>query len=311
MEKEENTWITGFWKRIGALLIDGLILGFVGFLLGLALEEYFVQIGGWGRLIGFSIALIYFGVLNSTINNGQTVGKALLNINVVDSNNNNINVLKSFLRYCILGTPFYLNNARFTEDLLSSPFLYILSFVIFGGFISVIYLYAFNRHTRQSLHDVIVGTYVTNKGSSATPIVPIWKFHFAVVVFLFIAAAVAPYFTMQLAQQEPFIDMLNVRSEVMKEPVVVYANLNEGVSTVTTTESGTSETTYITVQAFLAKDDISNEIIATDIGKIIINNHKNAASKDLIQVTLTYGYDIGIWSYWKNHNHQFTPNDLN
>lgn len=310
MENEENIWITGFWRRIGALLIDALILGFVGFLLGLALEEYFVQIGGWGRLIGFSIALIYFGLLNSSINNGQTVGKALLKINVVDSDNNNINVLKSFLRYCILGTPFYLNNARFTEDLLSSPFLYLLSFVIFGGFISIIYLYVFNRHTRQSLHDVIVGTYVTNKGSSATHIVPIWKFHYAVVVFLFIAAAVAPYFTMQLAQQEPFVDMLNVRTEVMKDPVVVYANINEGVSTVTTTESGTSETTYITVQAFLEKDDIANEFIATDIGKTIINNHKNATSKDLIQVTLTYGYDIGIWSYWKNHNHQFTPNDL-
>ena len=96
----------------------------------------------------------------------------------------------------------------------------------------------------------------------------------------------------------------------MKDPVVVYANINEGVSTVTTTESGTSETTYITVQAFLAKDDITNETIATDIGKTIINNHKKATSKDLIQVTLTYGYDIGIWSYWKNHNHQFTPNDL-
>lgn len=310
MENEENIWIAGFWRRIGALLIDVLILGFFGFLLGMVFEEYFVEIGGWGRLVGFSIALIYFGVLNSSINYGQTVGKVLLKINVVDANNNNINILKSFLRYCILGAPIYLNNARFTDDLLSSPFLYLLSLVIFGGLISIIYLYVFNRHTRQSLHDVIVGTYVTNKGSSATPIVPIWKLHYVVVAFLFIAAAVAPYFTMQLSQQEPFVDMLNVRAEVMKEPVVVYANISEGKTTVTTTESGISESTYITTQIFIEKDDVTNEAVAKDIGRIITRNHQNAMSKDFIQVTLTYGYDIGIWSYWKTHNHQFTPNDL-
>ena len=306
----ENIWITGFWKRVGALFIDGLLLGVVGFLLGLALEDYFVQIGGWGRLIGFSISLIYFGVLNSSINNGQTVGKALLKINVVDSSNNNISIAKSFLRYCVLGTPFYLNNARFTEDLLSTPFMYLLSFIIFGGLFSIIYLYVFNRNTRQSLHDIIVGTYVTNKGSEATDIEPIWKIHYLVVALLFVAASVVPYFTTQLAQQEPFVDMLNVRSEVMKEPGVVYANINEGLSTVTSSESVTSETTYITVQAFLASNDISNETIAKDIGKIIINNHKNAKSKNIIIVNLTYGYDIGIWSYWNNHNHQFKSNDL-
>lgn len=173
MDDDENVWITGFWRRIGALLIDGLILGFVGFLSGLVLEDYFVQIGGWGRLIGFSIALIYFGILNSSINNGQTIGKALLKINVVDSNNQFISAPKSFLRYFILGTPFYLNNAWLTEDLLTSPFMYLLSLMVFGGSLSIIYLYVFNRNTRQSLHDVIIGTYVTNKDSSSSIIEPI------------------------------------------------------------------------------------------------------------------------------------------
>lgn len=311
MENEDNFWITGFWRRIGALFIDGLILGFVGFLLGLALEDYFVQIGGWGRLTGFSIALLYFGTLNSSMNYGQTAGKALLKINVVDSNNNFISLPRSFLRYGIFGTPFYLNNARFTADLISSPFLYLISFIIFGGFISIIYLYIFNRHTRQSLHDIIVGTYVTNRNSTPTSIEPIWKPHYIVVATLFIAAAVAPYFTMQLAQETPFTDMLNVRKIVMSKPEVVYANIQEGASAMTTTDTGTSSTTYIAVQAYLAKNDISNESIAKDIGKSVVNNYSTASNKDTIQVTLIYGYDIGIWSFWRNHNHNFTPNELN
>lgn len=311
MDNDENLWITGFWRRIGALFIDGLILGLVGFLLGLALEDYFVQIGGWGRLIGFSVALIYFGVLNSSINNGQTVGKALLKINVVDSNNQYISVPKSFLRYCILGTPFYLNNARFTEDLLTSPFMYLLSLIVFGGLLSIAYLYVFNRQTRQSLHDVIIGTYVTNKDSSAGIIEPIWKPHFAIIACLFIAAAIAPYFTAQLAQNAPFTDMLNVRAMVMSKPEVVYANIQEGTSTFSSVDTGTTETTYITVQAFLVEDDITNEAVARNIANTIISNYTGAETKDTIQVTLTYGYDIGIWSFWNNHNHKFSPNDLN
>lgn len=311
MDNDENLWITGFWRRIGALLIDGLILALVGFLLGLVLEDYFVQIGGWGRLIGFSIALIYFGLLNSSINNGQTVGKAILKINVVNSSNQFISLPKSFLRYCILGAPFYLNNARFTEDLLTSPFMHLLSLIIFGGLISIIYLYIFNRHTRQSLHDVIVGTYVTNKDSKSSTLEPIWKPHYVIIVCLFIAAAAAPYFTMQLAQNIPFKDMLNVRQIVMSKPEVVYANIQEGTSTFSTTDTETTKTTYITVQAFLVDDDITNGAIARDIGNTVIANYTDAETKDIIQVTLIYGYDIGIWSFWRNHNHEFTPNDLN
>ena len=45
-------------------------------------------------------------------------------------------------------------------------------------------------------------------------------------------------------------------------------------------------------------------------GREKANMERLAKSKNIIQVNLTYGYDIGIWSYWNNHNHQFTPNDL-
>ncbi len=309
MHNDENIWITGFWRRIFALLIDVLILGVAGFLLGLFFEDYFVQIGDWGRLLGFSISLIYFGILNSRINGGQTVGKTLLKINVVDINNQFISIPKSFLRYCILGTPFYLNNARFTEDLLTSPFIYLLSLVIFGGLISTIYLYIFNRHTRQSLHDIIIGTYVTNKNTERATLEPVWKLHYAIITSLFIVAAVAPYFTMQLVENLPFSDMLKVRKIIMLKPEIVYANVLEGTSTITTAKKGTR--TYIFIQAFLAKDDINNESIAKDIGKVILNNYSTANEKDNIQVVLTYGYDIGIWSSWRNHNYQFSPNDLN
>ena len=91
-EEVQQNWIANFWRRIGALFIDTLILGLVGFLLGLTLESTFVQIGGWGRLIGFVIALVYFGAMNSKLFNGQTIGKkvkkayGLTNINDREDN---------------------------------------------------------------------------------------------------------------------------------------------------------------------------------------------------------------------------------
>jgi len=71
----DEEWIAGFWRRIGALFIDAIILGTVGFCLGVFLEKEFVQLGRLGRLIGFGTALSYFGILNSRMFGGQTIGK--------------------------------------------------------------------------------------------------------------------------------------------------------------------------------------------------------------------------------------------
>jgi len=105
--------------------------------------------------------------------------------------------------------------------------------------------------------------------------------------------------------------MINVRKLVMSNPDIVYAKIQQGSNTVSTANAETTKTTYITVQALLVNDDINNGTIARDIGKIIVKNHSTAITKDIIQVTLTYGYDIGIWSFWSNLNHKFTPNDFN
>jgi hypothetical protein len=57
--------ISGFWRRVGTLFIDAFILGVFGLLLGLLFSQQFVGLGGWGRAIGFPIAAVYFGILNS------------------------------------------------------------------------------------------------------------------------------------------------------------------------------------------------------------------------------------------------------
>lgn len=309
-EEAELKWISGFWRRIGALFIDTLILGAAGLVLGLFLESFFVEIGAWGRLIGFFIALIYFGVMNSSIAGGQTVGKRALKLRVVDSNNSPINLRKSALRNLILAIPFSLNGAQFSNEVMLSFLMYPLSLLIFGGLFSIIYLYIFNRITRQSLHDLVVGTYVVNTNAKMQAPGKVWNVHLIVVLVLFLAAAIVPAFTTQLAQSEPFKGMLNVQSALSSDPDVAYATISSGSSTFITSSEGTRTTTHVSSQVFLKTNNVSDVDLARRLAFILIKSYPEAQQKDIIQINLTYGYDIGIASKWSNHAHNFNPAEL-
>lgn len=310
MDEINQKWIAGFWRRIGALFIDSLILGVLGLALSFVFESLFVQMGGWGRLVGFVIALAYFGVMNSSVANGQTLGKKLLDIRVVNASNNTIGLLKSFTRYTILALPISLNGAMITNDALLSNMIYPLSIVIFGGLVSTIYLFVFNRITRQSLHDLIVGTYVVNAAAPQQTLNSIWRLHLIVVAVIVIASATAPIFTKNLAQQEPFKDLLATQTALMEYSVVRHVTLNVGSSTFIKANEGAKTTTYLNARVFILEKNVDDVELARNVAKIAMANYADAKNKNLIQITLTYGFDIGIWSQWSNYTHVFKPAEL-
>ncbi|KGJ93507.1 RDD family protein [Thalassotalea sp. ND16A] len=310
MEEIQEEWICGFWRRVGALFIDSLILGAVGFTLGLFLENTFVQLGGWGRLIGFAISITYFGFMNSSIFNGQTFGKKILGIKVVDSTNSTIRLSKSLLRYSFLAIPFSLNGAQFTNEALLSYLMYPLSLIVFGGLFSISYLYIFNRVTRQSLHDLIVGTYVVNSDVSEQNLGEVWRPHLIVISCLFILAGLLPVFTSDLAQSEPFKGLLSSQEAISSNTSVKFASVVEGATTFTSSNTGSSTTTYVNTQAFLYQNSVDDIELAQQLAQTIISSYPESINKNVIQVTLTYGYDIGIWSQWNSYNHAFNPNEI-
>lgn len=303
-------WISGFWRRIAAFAIDTIILGLVGLGLGLFLETQFVELGGYGRFIGFFIALFYFGVLNSKIFGGQTVGKKLLNIRVVNASNEPIDVFHSFARYSVLGVPFFLNGAQFTNEAMTSFWLYPISLILFGGLLSVTYLYIFNRVTRQSLHDLVVGTFVVNSDAEKSAVGPLWRPHLVVVGILFIAAAAVPLFTSSLAQREPFNDLFSAQAALIEHPSVNYVAVSSGTTTRTSTSDGTMTTSYVSARAFLGNANVSDAELAKDLANKLAETYSNSQQLDVIQIILTHGYDIGIASSWSNHSYNFKPTEL-
>lgn len=309
-EEVRQNWIASFWRRIGALFIDTLILGLIGFVLGLVLGGTFVQIGDWGRSIGFVIALIYFGVMNSRQFEGQTIGKKLLNLRVVDSGNQTISLGRSVLRYVVLATPFSLNGARFSNETMLSFLMYPLSLIIFGGIFSIIYLYIFNRVTRQSLHDLAVGTFVVNANIEKQEPGKVWKIHLIVVAAFFIAAAIVPAITGKLTQEEPFRDMFAAQSALSNESGVIHAAVATSAATFDSVNEGTKKNTYVTAQVFLSSNNVSDVELARQLAAILVKNYPEAKNKDALRIILTYGYDIGIWSRWSNHTHDFDPGEF-
>ncbi|GMR08860.1 MAG: hypothetical protein BMS9Abin26_1869 [Gammaproteobacteria bacterium] len=307
-----TTAIAGFWRRIIAFGIDAIIIGVIGYLLGFILYEFFVRIGMWARVYGFAIALAYLGIMNSSVAGGQSVGKRLLYIKVVDKNGHALNIFRSFIRYSILATPFFLNRAPISEELLYSWPGAVISILLFGVGFAIIYLFLFNRLSRQSLHDIISGSFVVNENLSTENTrrdVPteIWKGHYILVALLFLTAGVLPLITGPLARTEFFSELRAVKQVIERQPEVRYAGVEVGTSISAEINQETRETTYILSNMVVTEIPENYQNFLTRIAWIILYTYPEARSRDLIAVTASYGYDIGIASQWQTYSASYPP----
>ncbi len=184
--------IRGGW--CGAFFLDGLVLGAVGWAAGLFPSDQFVHMGPWGRLLGFCVALPYFGLLNSRVGGAQTLGKRALGIKVVGRDGALLSVPRSVARYLPLGVAWSLNGAQIPDTVQASFWLYALSAVVFGVGLSIVYLFVFNRATRQSLHDLLVGSFVV-QASATEPVKgpPLWRVQMAVCGAFLLGSAFLPF----------------------------------------------------------------------------------------------------------------------
>jgi uncharacterized RDD family membrane protein YckC len=118
----------GFWIRVVAAIIDGILLAVVGTILRFALDNNGLA-GTFNTLIG----LAYYAGMESS-SRQATIGKSLLGLTVTDLEGNRISFLRAVVRY----------------------FAKILSaLILLIGFIMVAF-----TEKKQGLHDMIAGTLV-------------------------------------------------------------------------------------------------------------------------------------------------------
>ncbi len=309
--------ICGFWKRLLAFIIDGIILGLFGLAIGTLFFDFFAEIGGLGLLIGFAIALLYFGIQNSSVCNGQTIGKRILKIKVVDNKAKNISLQRSFTRFMILGPPYFLNGVFLPPNLMNNYFIFLLlGLIIFFGLAGIIYLYIFNRNTRQSLHDLVVGTYVINlprtKKLAFRP-EALWKGHLVVLTTIFVVVIIAITIAVpKLAKTEFFKELLTVQNSIMNSGLVHSVNVSAGKSF--TIKAGTNgeekkAITHVTINAVLKKKPTDYVMPINKIAKIVLDNYPLIKGKDTLVVKVSYGYNIGIARAWESQMQSHSPKE--
>jgi hypothetical protein len=260
--------------------------------------------GGWGRMVGFCVAMAYFGVMNSSICQGRTIGKRLMGIEVVDATGRNISLPRSCLRYLILGVPFFLNGAPIAY---SGPAAYVAGFLVLGLGASIPYLYVFNRRTRQSAHDLATGTFVVMAGGSgAINAKPIWRGHLAIAGAWCIAVVGFCFFAPSLARIGPFPDLLAVQQKIQASGKVSSASVFAGESW-TYQNGAKKDTSSLQAVAIMINRPTDYEALAGEIAATTLANYPEIAKKDLLIVTVCYGYDIGIAQMWTRQSFQHSP----
>lgn len=302
--------MAGFWRRVGAFLIDGAVLGAVGWAAGLVLSDQFVQLGPWGRLLGFCVAWPYFGLLNGPMGGGQTLGKRALGIKVVDKDGGTLSWPRSFARFLPLGAVWFLNGAQWPEAVVASGLVYLLSLAIFGVGLAVVYLFVFNRVTRQSLHDLLVGSFVVRaRGGDIEPIQaqPTWPVHLVVCGVLLVGGAVLPFFGQRAAGNEFFAPLRDIQKVVGALNWVGHVQVNKGQSLVVSAEKGKTETTYLNISVFIKDADIDSTERAKQVAKLALAADPGVRNLDVIQVVLLHGHDIGISASWRSRSHSHAP----
>ena len=203
----------------------------IGYGLGLILYDYLASLGELGRILGFGIALVYLGVMNSRICGGQTLGKKVTKIKVVSSNGTGLTVAASFCR-AIFCMPLFLMGANFFAVPIQqqSWFVVILTLLTLGVSFSDSYLFTFNPKTRQSLHDLAVGSYVIRTGAETVPLTAraLWRGHFVVIVVFMALATAALISVGRLSETEPGVSILLLQKTLASEPGVRYVKVVAG-----------------------------------------------------------------------------------
>lgn len=309
---KQKTYLADIYSRLGALLVDVIILGCVGLLLGLIFESVFVKLGNWGQLVGVIIVLLYFGLGNSQRAGGQTLGKKLLKIRVVDKSGNPLSIVKASLRAIVLITPFAFNGQSVFGENPPEILISLLIAIVFGGILALVYLFFFNRNTRQSLHDLAANSIVININADEQSIAPIWKGHFIIVALLFLITALVPTFTNDgiAMDNSLFKELVTVQKALLSEPNISSVGVHQNTHTFTDNDGSSKVTESLSIELAMDKNNIRDEDFAKNVAKKAYSSYALANEVDVVYVSLSYGYNIGIASKSQYYRYEFEPSEL-
>ena len=302
--------VAGFWRRIAALSIDSIALGTFGICLGFLCFDRLAALGSLGRFIGGAIALAYFGILNSRIGRGQTLGKRVLGIRVVDANATTIGLSRSTLRAFVLLLPITLNGV-YLPIMESTPLVTgAVSLCVFGLGGALIYLFLFNRRTRQSIHDLAARTFVVGARDVCAVRERIWKPHLALISgwLLVLAVGMGPLSDL-LLHAAPYQGVVEVQHAAGSVAPGAQVSVVRGTKMAATLSGGRSSSTFVEIRVVTPVEPESYEGLADRIAEAALRAHRDTGSVAQVTISISYGYDIMISSMHRTQTFSHSPQE--
>jgi len=291
--------ISTFVPRVFALIIDLIILGLIGYTIGVFFRESFVKTGIHGLLIGWLIATIYYTLGNSKFTSGRTLGKFILLIKVTNTKGESLSIREALVRALFFTTPYFLFDyfqGLSTNQYLSSS----LGFISFSYYFGLAYFYLANRNSRQTIHDIFSKTLVITKEQDIS-VVPlnISKAKYGIFVGL-IVLLIGSYtiFSMNFTQFSNTSEIFEANQKVLNEIIVEASEINEILYIESATINIDSEVGII-VTAKMSQNfkQVNMDEIGSKILDVLKTKEFNISRLDYSEVILNYGFDIGISKY--------------
>lgn len=226
------------WHRIAAFVIDLQILSMCCFLIVISFAYTFYKFPFISIFSGYLIFVFYFGLLNSRLNQGQTLGKHILKIQVIHLNQQFLTPSRSLIRAAIVSAPLCLYSLA---TLIESPVMGLaINIMLTLIFISSAYLLIFNQQNHRSLHDQLCHSLVINKDAppaALTPNNPIHRYILVFVLGLSLWAIQALFNPLTTLQQNPQFNLDQIRPQLPKiykiqqqvEPIEIKNDLADKV----------------------------------------------------------------------------------
>jgi uncharacterized RDD family membrane protein YckC len=297
--------VAGFWRRLAAFLIDVIILCVPCLFVAFLFSEFFHYHQRTATLVGLLIVIPYFALLGSDRAGGQTFGMRVMSIEVVDRDGRKLPLARSFARYLILliplmatakllpfGTPSWLSDG---VDWIFSA----LGSVIF-------YLIVFNAATRQSLHDLCTGAFVTDKLTEGSVVTrPIWTGHWKVLAGLLLAGLITgPVIEKFVVTKSVTLgEIMQTLDAVQRVPNVerasVYAQKNWA-------NNQTTSGIRVVIRYHERPEDLDRS--ALEIADVVLRTDPHA-NGDFIAIVSDEGFRVGFFTLSNKKTVSHTPEE--
>lgn len=301
MEEIQTIQLATRKRRFIAFFVDMLIISIIGYLSCFLFDSFYMRLGNYGKIIGATLVLIYFGIFDSKIGNGQTIGKKLFKIKVVNRKSECISILQSIERTSWIFLLVLLNGLSFSNSKYI-PLVIIFGTIFFSIGILEIYFFICNKKTLQSFHDLFSDTFVILKKSEGEIEYKNNKKAVYCSVFIPICILIIAICINVFAKKSSFGEMINIIDDVQKDLPLHQTTIQRSITT-TKSKSNTTQVSYVLVNTFKNNKKDNDKDIAIQIAKKVFDSDFVFKEDEIFSVVVNSGYDIGIAS--QNNSQRF------